>query len=626
MKFEASSLRSKVARRIFFVFLLCALLPFAGFVIISYYQVGNYFDQKNHRQLGDLAKLFGMDVHERLQLLHGSLSVIASSIRLTGQLLDEDSLEKLPGLHKDRWYALSLFTSGHGRRNILGRLDVSPPEPTPEARKHRAAGRAVISIVPSAANGVPRLLMSVRIDPGNPDHGVLFGEIKESYLWGIGESRLMPSHVEACVQSHSGIKIKCPPSMLTTFPSALTEQMKHSAIGDFEWKQDRYHYIASYWTIPMEYEFETPGWSVVLKTSKEGAFASIADLQRTFLLSILVCVGLSILLGIIQIRKRLVPVEKLKEGTERIARQEFDSRVDVQTDDEFAELADAVNSMAGQLGRQFHTLSTLFESAKRHAIELEKANKAKDDFLGVISHELRTPLNVILGYLGILQDRMFGELNTEQAGAVGTIEKHSRELLALVDTLLQATLIEGDRVLIETQPINLAELIDGVKAKYPASLEKPVNLLWHYPPDLPIINADKEKLTRILQNLVDNAIKFTSEGEVSISARANPENDTVEFAVADTGIGIAAEERATIFEMFRQGDNSETREFTGLGLGLFIAKKLAQLMGGDIVVVSELGRGSTFTATLPLANKSAARAIDSASLESAADKYARDAG
>ena len=610
MKFEMTSLRSKVARRIFLVFLLCGLLPFAGFVSISYYQVGIYFDRKNHRQLGDLAKLFGMDVHERLQLLHASLSVIAASIRLTGQLLDEDSLEKLPGLHKDRWQALSLITSGDRRRNILGRLNVGPPEATSEARKHRAAGRAVISIVPSAANGAPRLLMSVRIDPDNPDRGILFGEIKESYLWGIGESRLIPSHIEACVQSNTGINLICPASMLATMPSALTEQLKQTAIGAFEWKRDGYNYIASYWTIPMEYEFGTPGWWIVLKTTKEGALASIADLQNTFLLGIVVCVGLSILLAIVQIRKRLVPVEKLKEGTERIARQEFGSRVDIQTDDEFAELADSINSMAGQLGRQFDTLSTLYESAKRHAVELEKANKAKDDFLAVMSHELRTPLNVILGYLGILQERMFGELNTEQAGAVGTIEKHSRELLALVNSILQATLIEGDRVLIETQPINLAELLDGLKTKYPASLEKPVTLSWHYPQDLPIINADKEKLFRILQILIDNAIKFTSEGEVSISARSNPGNGIVEFAVADTGIGIAAEERAAIFEMFRQADNSGTRNFEGLGLGLFIAKRFAQLMGGDIVVVSESGCGSTFTVSLPIANDSGESAVD----------------
>jgi signal transduction histidine kinase len=161
--------------------------------------------------------------------------------------------------------------------------------------------------------------------------------------------------------------------------------------------------------------------------------------------------------------------------------------------------------------------------------------------------------------------------------------------------------------LIETQPINLAEMLDGLKINYQAPLEKPINLLWHYPPNLPIINADKEKLSRILRSLIDNAIKFTPEGEVSVSARVHAENDSVEFVVTDTGIGIPPEDQAAIFEMFRQRDNSGTREFGGLGLGLFIAKRFAQLMGGDIEVASEMGRGSTFTVTLPLKNNGEGR-------------------
>ncbi|MDH3446404.1 MAG: hypothetical protein OEN50_20970, partial [Deltaproteobacteria bacterium] len=121
MPLEASSLRSKVARRIFLIFLACGLLPFAALVVISYHQVGSFFNQKNHRQLRDLAKLYGMDVHERLQLLHSSLAVIAGSIRLSGEMPDEESLRALPGLHQDRWDALIFFKSDGSRQNILGR-------------------------------------------------------------------------------------------------------------------------------------------------------------------------------------------------------------------------------------------------------------------------------------------------------------------------------------------------------------------------------------------------------------------------------------------------------------------------------------------------------------------------
>ena len=163
-----------------------------------------------------------------------------------------------------------------------------------------------------------------------------------------------------------------------------------------------------------------------------------------------------------------------------------------------------------------------------------------------MSHELRTPLAIILGHLGIVQDRTFSDLNTAQAGAAGMVEKHSREFFALANSILQATLVEADQVVVEFQLLNLAEPLAGLKTNYEAPLEKPVDPMWHYPPDLPIINADKKNLLRILQNLFDNAIKFTSEGEVSISARTNPENDSVEFVLADRGSRIAEEDRTAI--------------------------------------------------------------------------------
>ncbi len=750
MRLEASSLRSKVARRIFFIFLLCGLLPFAALVAISYYQVGSFFDEKNHRQLRDLAKLYGMDVHERLQLLHSSLAIIAASIQLSGELPDEESLRKLPGLHQDRWDALLFFKSDGSRQNILGRSNLILPAPTPEHREHRAAGKAVILIIPSGTNSQSRLLMTVRIDPDDFKAGILAGEIKDTYLWGIRETRLMPSHVDACVKSPADIVLSCSSSMLNMLPRSVDEQIRRNAIGDIAWRQDGRNYIASYWTAPMEYEFGTPGWKIVLRTTRDGAFASIADLRNTFLLGIVASAGLSMLLAMAQIRRQLTPVEQLKEGTQRIARQEFDYRVAVESDDEFGELGASVNSMADQLGRQFGMLSTkseidrailsllntekivetiltrfsalfhcditsltlindeeshqafildhgvlrtrhdkeidsiirravetgtqlhfeeneiralapntiefggvrsimaspltvqnkvlavlafyatkrgqfdpqelrllgeltsqaaiaifnsqLFERTKHHVVELEKANKAKDDFLAVVSHELRTPLNIILGYMGVLRDKLLGQLNAEQSGAVETVDKHAKDLLELINTILQTTQLEAGAVAIEYNQIELAYVLDNLKTKYALPLDKNLSLSWQYPRNLPGALTDQRQLERILQNIIDNAIKFTPEGEVAVSAAFEPDASVVRFTISDTGIGIAKESLGAIFERFRQLDNTGTREFGGLGLGLFIAKSLARLMGVAIHVESEPGRGSTFTVSLPIAN------------------------
>ena len=137
--------------------------------------------------------------------------------------------------------------------------------------------------------------------------------------------------------------------------------MRRFALGDFDWSHNGENYLASYWTLPLQFEFKDPGWTIVLRTTKEGAFASIGDLLETFILGILASAGMSILMAIFQIRKRLVPVEKLQDGTRRIAQKDFGFQVDVRSGDEFEDLAESINTMATQLGHQFHMLSTKAE-------------------------------------------------------------------------------------------------------------------------------------------------------------------------------------------------------------------------------------------------------------------------
>ena len=785
MKLEAHSLRSKVARRIFAVFLACALIPFAGLILISYHQVGNFFDTKNHGQLRDLAKLFGMEAHERLTLLEASLDVIGSTIRFTGTIPNEKVFKNLAGNHPERWNAMSLIASDGQRKTIFGRM-AALPELTVAQKKHLAAGRVIVSILPVTGKGTPTLLMTSFVNQRSMESGVLIGEIKDTYLWGLGDSRLLPSYVEACIQAHGGLTLTCSASALIMLPEILKEQMTHSASGVFEWSEKGRDYLASYWTVPMEYEFAVPGWTVVLTTTRQGAFASMAELQRTFLLGILVCVGLSVLVAIFQIRKRLVPVEKLQEGTRRIARKEFDFRVNVESHDEFTELATSLNAMADQLGRQFHTLSTkadidravlsllntekivgtilnrltavfscdaasvtllnrdpketdliyllkrskpieskgaigatrlsplrpataddmedhdiqqgswrmmtgqendpiarrvataqapqvfsesetravasefvrtnsvrsimaaplmvkedilgvltfyserperfdsqeleslqgltgqaaiaiynsqLFERTKQQAVELEKANNAKDEFLGIMSHELRTPLNVILGYAGMLQERVLGEMNGEQARAVVTINKYSNELLAMTESIMEATRIQTGAIVVENSPVSLVDLGDELKSRYDCPPGKSITLSWHFSPELPVLRTDASKLKTILHNLIDNAIKFTGEGSIAVSACYLTEERTVQFKVADTGKGIPQESQSLIFEMFRQLDSSKTRQYGGVGLGLYIVRKLAALIGAEVSVESRPGCGATFTVSIPIGGR-----------------------
>jgi signal transduction histidine kinase len=241
---------------------------------------------------------------------------------------------------------------------------------------------------------------------------------------------------------------------------------------------------------------------------------------------------------------------------------------------------------------------------KRVLAALEQSNKVKSEFLGFVSHELRTPLNQIVGQAAMIQDGLLGEINGEQSKALEKVLRYSHELASMINGLLEATRIGAGAVEVKTEEVELGRFLDELKSLYNTPLEKNVSLLWDSPSDLPSIRTDGGKVKHIVQNLIDNAIKFTEKGSVKISCRYLPKNNAAEFKVADTGSGIPEESLPSIFEMFRQANCSQTKPSRGVGLGLYIVKQFVELLGGKIEADSKLGKGSTFTVTLPSASPS----------------------
>jgi signal transduction histidine kinase len=172
----------------------------------------------------------------------------------------------------------------------------------------------------------------------------------------------------------------------------------------------------------------------------------------------------------------------------------------------------------------------------------------------------------------------------------------------MVNSILYATSLEAEAVGVNSAQVTLADLLQELKAEYTMPSEKELTMLWECSCDMPVVQTDRAKLKNILDNLVNNAIKFTEEGHVAVTSRYISQSNSVEFKVSDTGVGIPKEKLPIIFEMFRQVDGSETRPYGGVGLGLFIAKKFAEMLGGKIDVQSEPDNGSTFTVTLPAGN------------------------
>jgi signal transduction histidine kinase len=244
-----------------------------------------------------------------------------------------------------------------------------------------------------------------------------------------------------------------------------------------------------------------------------------------------------------------------------------------------------------------HLASLALETA-RLVEELDGANRLKSEFVATMSHELRSPLNIIIGYHELLLDGAFGALNDRQRDPLRRADRSARELLDLISATLDLSRLEAKRIAVDVSEVEVAELVDEVGREYSTVLDRPgLSVRWFAAHGLPRVATDRVKLKMVLKNLVGNAVKFTDQGEVSLTATAR--DDGVEFAVVDTGVGIPIDAQLMIFEPFRQLEVTRTRLRGGAGLGLYIVKRLLDALGGTITLESEVGRGSVFRVWLP---------------------------
>ena len=310
-------------------------------------------------------------------------------------------------------------------------------------------------------------------------------------------------------------------------------------------------------------------------------------------------IGLALGLGFVISWSFILPVRAADGFLERVAKGDFTASIAVSNRDEFGALAERMNHMSGELHQLYDEQRRTAQQLRALNAELERASKAKSDFLASMSHELRTPMNAILGFTEMIRDGIYGDIPDDIREPVGDIHTCGKQLLGLINNVLDLSKIEAGRMDLALGDYVVDDVVSPVRqALHALAAAKGLDLAVTIPAETPLCFGDGKRLTQCVMNLAGNALKFTREGRVEV--RVEVQDEDLLFAVADTGIGIPAEQVGHIFEEFRQADVTVSREFGGTGLGLSITRKLVELHGGRIWVESVEGKGSTFFFRVPV--------------------------
>ncbi len=360
----------------------------------------------------------------------------------------------------------------------------------------------------------------------------------------------------------------------------------------------------------------------IKKYRQDRQIMGLATLGITILAIVITVIAVTL-----HLRRVTRPIIELVGATKSIAAGDLSTEIAVKIEDEVGLLASSFNQMAQDLRRTIDEKDGYANDLKKLNIELEdkvkertrelevaneelqkanikirEADRLKSEFLANMSHELRTPMNAIIGFTRLVNRKAGDLLPAKQRENLEKVEMSANQLLNLINDILDLSKIEAGKMTVSVMPVHLAPLVDTCFATVEPMVKKEtVRLVKEVPVDLPELTTDQDKLKQIMINLLSNALKFTEQGEVKLTAVR--EDSKVKITVSDTGIGMPAEALKYIFDEFRQVDGSSTRKHGGTGLGLSITKKLVDLLGGTVDVSSIENEGSTFAIVLPLESK-----------------------
>ena len=338
------------------------------------------------------------------------------------------------------------------------------------------------------------------------------------------------------------------------------------------------------------------GWWVFVEQPYAEVLLPVFDALYRTIAILALGLGIAFLASYVLARRFTAPILKVRDGAARIGAGNLDARILVATGDEIEGLADEFNLMAGKLKLSYDGLE---QKVSQKTAQLELANKHKSEFLANMSHELRTPLNAVIGFSDVLREQYFGQLNPKQKEYVKDINESGQHLLSLINDILDLSKIEAGQMDLDVTEFSVPLAIDTAMVLVrERALRHSLQLSAEIAPEVTKVIADQRKFKQILINLLTNAVKFSHPGGWVLVVAKRDTNGLM-VTVKDSGIGIAAENHAAVFDAFRQISSSGAGRLEGTGLGLSLVRRMVELHGGRIWVESALGEGAAFTFTLP---------------------------
>jgi signal transduction histidine kinase len=576
MEWNLKSFNTKVARRIFTLFIICAILPVTVLALISFINVRKQLNEQSRRLLSQESKTMVVYIYDRLLMLRDEMKFVASnfySYKKEGIQARSKTIER----HLSEGFSELALITHEGCAPLFGHLE-NLPELSSVEREHLFSGNALLHSH-RIRDSRPALFMSVALDPKHPDLGILMGKINQAYLWEAAEGR--PPMTEICVLDHANSVLSSSLSGLRSFPSRHFNEMTGNHSGQLVWNHQSTEYLAAYCSMFLKSNFLYPEWFVVLSESTDNVLAPMTKFKVSFSIVVVLSLGLVFFLSVSLIKRNTEPIETLMGATREIAKGSFGHRVSINSRDEFETLGTAFNDMSEKLKE---TQALLVRAARTSTM---------GQMAGGIMHEIKQPLTAISLQLQVAlmkkpsDDDMRRHLETS-LNAVERLNGILAKFRSFSHTSVKAM-----------KSLSLVEVINIVLELFEHELrQKKIDCAVQSDDRLPFILGDSQELQQVISNLLMNAMHALEEEQEDprrITIKTYSIEDNIFFEIEDNGCGIPEEIRGRIFDPFFTTKGPDK----GTGLGMAIVESVLHKHHARIEVESEVGIGTKFRIVFP---------------------------